>query len=230
MTFQNVDYGELQGTIRAEGEQGYLDIGMFSPNAYAMGLGYAKSLTNRFSVGGHIKYVYQNLIGGLTGFSDSQSPKYDNFDNGVMAYDFGVVYATGFKSLNLGMSLRNFSEEVEYVSERESFQLPLIFEIGVAMNINDLMQFNPELHQLLLAIDATHPRDWSEQIDIGLDYIFMNRFSLRTGYSAPRDEQNLHFGLGFQHSNKNFGMNIDYAYTPFGVFEDVHRFSLGFSY
>jgi hypothetical protein len=228
VTFQNVDYGALQGTIRAEGEQGYLDIGEFTPSAYALGFGYAKSLTDRFSVGGHAKYVFQNLVGGLTGFDNQQASEGSDFNKSVWAFDFGVIYATGFKSLNLGMSLKNFSEEIKYVNE--SFQLPLIFEIGVSMDINDLMQMNPEQHQFLVAIDATHPRDWAEQIDLGVEYIFMKTFSLRMGYSAPRDEQNMHFGAGFQQGFQSFGMNIDYAYTPFGVFEDVHRISFQFSY
>jgi hypothetical protein len=61
VTFQNVSYGDIQETVRWDNEQGYRDIGTVSPTAYAIGVGYARAITDRFSVGGHIKYASQNL-------------------------------------------------------------------------------------------------------------------------------------------------------------------------
>jgi hypothetical protein len=142
-------------------------------------------------------------------------------------FDFGFLYSTGFKSLNFGMSIRNFAQEIKYA--QESFQLPLTFRIGLAMNTLDLTGMNPDEHSLLLSIDATHPRDYAEQLGFGLEYVFMKMFALRTGYEFPNDEHGFAAGVGFHKDISDVSVGVDYAYTPFGIFGDVHRFSFQFS-
>ena len=61
VTLQQVDYGDLQETIRANNDQGYDDLGAFSPSAFAVGVGYARALTDRFSIGAHVKYASLDL-------------------------------------------------------------------------------------------------------------------------------------------------------------------------
>lgn len=228
LSLLSVDYGDLQGTILANNEQGYLDTGTFNPNAYAIGLGYAKALTNKFAVGGHIKFVKQDLTGGIIGFNQNEGQISSNFEADVLAFDFGILYKTGYRSLNFGMNIRNFSEEIEYIEE--SFQLPLLFEMGLSFNLIDLTEVNPHTHSLLFAIDYSHPRDFDEQIDLGLEYLFMNSFALRMGYTTPTDEQGMTLGAGFNPSYGDYSFGIDYAYTPFGIFNEVHRFSFYFSF
>jgi len=221
-----VDYGEFYNTILANNEQGFLELDSFYPTAYAFGIGYAKSLTNKFRIGGHIKYVQQNLGGGVVEFASDQSAVTRSFSADILAFDFGLIYRTGFKSLNFGMNIRNFSQEIEYV--KDSFQLPLLFEMGLSMNLFDLTRFEGGAHDLILAIDATHPRDYEEQLDLGLEYVFQQTVALRVGYTTPSDEQGVSFGAGFRQAMGTTGLAIDYCFTPFGVFENVHRFSFQF--
>lgn len=61
ISFQSVDYGDLEGTMVWNNAQGYVETGTFNPRATAVGLSYARALTDRFSVGGHIKLVGQYL-------------------------------------------------------------------------------------------------------------------------------------------------------------------------
>ena len=228
LTFMSADYGDLMGTIRAENEQGYLDVGTFSPSSYAIGIGYAKALSSKFSVGGHAKYVNQDLVGGFADFSSDESGEAENFEENVWAFDFGILYKTGYKSLNFGMSIRNFSQEIEYI--QESLQLPLTFEMGLSMNVLDFADISPAQHSLLVSIDAAHPRDFEEQLDFGFEYMFNKMFALRMGYTTPTDEQGLSFGLGFNQSISNYNLKLDYSYTDFGVFENINRFTLKFSF
>ena len=58
-----VDYGEFIGTIRANNEAGFIETGLFSPTALAVGVGYARSFSDRFSAGAHIKYAFQDFDG-----------------------------------------------------------------------------------------------------------------------------------------------------------------------
>ncbi|MBD3224103.1 MAG: PorV/PorQ family protein [Caldithrix sp.] len=223
-----IDYGDLQGTILANNEQGFLDTRKFSPTAMTFGVGYAKALTNKFSIGGQVKYVQQNLNGGVENFSNGEVQQTRELAADVMAFDFGILYRTGFKSLNFGMNIRNFSQEIEYIEE--SFQLPLTFKMGISMDVMDLTAYNSKRHSLITSVDASHPRDFEEQVSMGLEYVFMQMFALRMGYTAPTDEEGMSFGAGFRPSLDNLGLNVDYAYTPFGILEDVHRFTFQFSF
>ncbi len=233
-SFVSVDYGEFLGTVRANNEQGFLDVGTFSPTAISFGIGYAKALSEKFSVGGNVKYVRQSLGTSVVGdvVTDPSgayaSATTEENELGVLAFDFGVLYKTGFKSLNIGMSVRNFAREVKY--KKEGFQIPLIFQIGASFNFADLLDVDKNEHSLLLTVDANHPRDFPEQILIGTEYTFMNLISLRAGYSAPNDERNFSAGVGLKKDLGGLNLSVDYGYTPFGVFNDVHRISLNFAY
>lgn len=233
-TALSVDYGNMIGTIRdddATNELGYVETGAFSPSAMAFGLGYSRALSDKFSIGGNVKYIIQDLgssIVGLTGAAADGNYNRKSYSASVLAFDFGVLYNTGFRSLNVGMCVRNFAKEVTY--EDEGFQLPLIFRIGAAMDLLDIYPLmSKESNSFLLSVDATHPRDYQEQLNIGLEYLFFKTFSLRAGFSTPNDEYGFSTGVGFQQSLRNYKLAVDYAYTPFGVFNDVHRFSFHFS-
>ncbi len=224
------DYGDdIIGTIVAPNEQGYVEyseLGLSnpSPSALSVGLGYAIALTDRFSVGANAKYVSQDL-GDAVLSSDGTT---EGNEVSTVAFDFGVLYKTGFRSLNLAMNVRNFSQELTYVNE--NFELPLTFNVGVAMNMTDLMNVDQNVHSFRLAVDAKRPRDFDEQLKIGGEYTLMNILSLRAGYSFPTDEQGISLGAGLQHKFSGIGLGINYAYTSFGVFSDVQRIGAHLSF
>ena len=228
ISFLSVDYGEFMGTVVANNEKGYTDVGTFSPKAYSIGIGYAKALSDKFSVGGNVKYVKQDLGSGVIDIDANGNYVSENNSLGAYAFDFGILYRTGFKSLNFGMSVRNFSTELKY--KKETFQLPLVFRIGLAMDAMDLFNVDKNTHSLLVAVDASHPRDFSEQIYVGAEYTFINTFSIRAGFVSPADEHNFSAGFGVKKNISGMNMGIDYAYQPFGIFNNVHRFSFNFSF
>ncbi|MDZ7267051.1 MAG: PorV/PorQ family protein [candidate division KSB1 bacterium] len=225
VSFLSVDYGEVYGTIRADNEAGFLDTGTFRPTALSVGLGYAKALTDKFSVGGNVRFVKQDLKTAIIGFGSDGSQITTANKVDVLAFDLGIIYRTGFKSLDFGMNVRNFSEEIKY--QDETFQLPLIFAIGLSMNAMDLLTDAHSPHDFVLAVEATHPRDYPEQVKLGGEYVFLNAFALRAGYLFPSDEHHFSVGAGFRKGNH---LALDYAYTPFGLFDQVHRFSVKFAY
>jgi hypothetical protein len=237
LSFQYNDYGDIQSTILANNKDGYIDVGNIHPNAYAVGIGYARALSDKFSVGANVKYVRQDLGTGITQVSyvgtagaytgaDITSQNTNALD--VIAFDFGLLYRTGFRSLTLGMAVRNFSREVKY--QKESFQLPLSFKLGIAMNVFDLTGFDRETQALNITVDAEHPRDFPEQIKVGAEYVFMNMVAARVGYVGPADEHSVSYGLGFNLAMAGTQFGLDYAYTPFGIFSNVQRFSLRFGF
>ncbi len=230
VSLMHVDYGSMQETIRDNTDQGYQDLGTFSPSAYSLGLGYARALTDRFSIGGHVKYVAQDLGNPVDERGDGDALIRAEAREGQLAYDFGMMYRTGFRSLNFAVTARNFSPEVTFVEE--SFELPLELRIGVAMDLVDLTSLDQNMHSLLLAVDTNKPRDFTEQVSFGAEYGFMKTLYLRAGYSQPSDEQGVSLGVGVQQSLRGVGFGADYAYTDFGAFNQfgkVHRLSLRLS-
>ncbi len=235
LSFTTVNYGAFKFTRVAANEQGYEDITDFpNPSAYVVGLGYGKKLTDRFSVGGELKYAYQSLGKSIVPvytqvIPDSGAPTVDtssvvrDYNLSVLAFDFGTTFRTGLKSLVFGMSISNFSREIRY--ERESFQLPLTFKIGVSMDLMDLVPGASENHSLYVSVDAVHPRSFAEYLNIGGEYVFLKTLILRAGYITGHPDYDVTAGLGL----RKFGFGLDYSYMPQKVFKDVHRFSLRFS-
>jgi len=218
-----VDYGDFERTIRADNDKGFLDVGTYSPSAWAIGLGYARAITDRFSVGGNIRIAKQSL-GDVPVGLEGASPVTKTFDERSTIVDFGVLYWTGYKSLTLALNTRNFSQENKY--SEESFELPLTFRMGLAMDLIDLTDMDKDAHSVILSIDTERPRDFSEQVKIGVDYTIMKTLSLRAGYMTPTDEQGISLGVGFGRDLGSVDLRVDYAYTDFGVFDNVNRLTI----
>jgi hypothetical protein len=219
-SLQAVDYGSLEPTMVWANPDGFIDLDNdLNPSALSVGLGYGRQLSEKFVVGGQIKYVTQYL-------GENMIPGEGMVKNvaGAVSFDFGTIYHTGFESLVFGMSVRNFSEEIKY--EEEGFQLPLTFKIGISANLFDFALPGEDEHQLMFLVDAVHPRSHAEYLNVGMEYEYLNSFAVRLGYVSGQDETDISYGLGL----KQFGFGVDYAYTPFGVFDDLHRFTLHFSY
>lgn len=225
---QTVDYGELQGTIRSGNTAGYTDIGTFNPKATMIGVGYARALSDKFAVGGAVKWVHQNLGDGIIQVLAGGDYLTRTDVAELIAFDFGMTYKTGYKSLLFGVVVRNFSKEARYIDE--GFQLPLTFKVGLSMNVLDFLTEEKDMHQFVLSIDAEHPRDYPERVKMGGEYTFMQMLSLRAGFISLADEQKFSYGVGLQKALGPIGLGVDYAYTPFGVFDNVHTVALRFSF
>ena len=224
MHFRYVDYGQVEGTLLASNEQGFINTGIIEPYAYSFGLGYARALTDKFTVGGQIRIAGQYLGPVTESFSeDDEMIKQKQMKRSVFVYDFGTYYKTGWESIVFGMSVRNFSEEIKF--SQENFQLPLTFTIGASANLMDFLPAFADIEYLLFTLDAVHPRSHPEYIKTGLEVRLLKMFALRAGYMSNIDEANLTFGFGV----RKYGFNIDYAYIPYGVFDHVQRFSLRFN-
>lgn len=221
-SLQAVDYGDIMGTVVANTDKGFEDTGNLDASGFAIGLGYANALSDRFSVGGQVKWVRQTLGENILP-GDGGTTFTSRNEVSTLAFDFGTIFKTGVKSLAFGMSVRNFSQEIEF--EDESFQLPLLFTLGISMNLMDLVSPSGSKRSAIFSIDATHPRDHPEQVIFALEYKPWDVLSLRGGYITNNDEGGPTVGVGFS----KFGFQLDYAYAPFGVFSDVQRVTARFS-
>jgi hypothetical protein len=223
LSLQWVDYGEIQGTVVSNSEAGYTDTELLKPSAMALGFGYAKSLSEAFSVGAQIKWVRQDLGTTNVTMPDGSPASWDNSLN-HWAVDFGTLFKTGFKSLAFGVAVRNFSFEAKYAEEE--FQLPMTFTLGVSIDAMDFLDDRSTVNSVLVSVDATHYRDYYEQVFFGTEVMLLDVLALRGGYTTASDEGGWSFGVGV----RQFGIGFDYSYVPFGVFDNIQRFTLRYAY
>jgi opacity protein-like surface antigen len=200
----------------------------FSISNYAVGLSYARFMTERLSVGITAKIV---------------SEKYYGYGYTTFALDLGTLYRTGFRGLNIGMSILHFGPEVRFDGDYidysdpksvdlnrpksfETYSLPINFRVGISIDVIE----DPDNH-LIAAVDMVHPNNNLEQYNTGFEYGFQNLFFLRGGYKFNTDEAGLTLGLGVKYELlENYGMQLDYAYSDMGVLMDVHRVSFGVTF
>ena len=243
ISLQNVDYGDnFYGTVvtRYGGLDDYMDTEELNPTALAIGMGYAKSISDKFAVGGQVRLVEQDF-GTVSvskfvrvptdttqeypdGLKDSSVVVTQSYAKRPMVFDFGTYYKTGFKSLVFGMSIRNFSTDIKYI--HETFQLPMVFTIGIHMDMMDFINEESKTHRMIMSINSSHYRSREEDLQLALEYALMNILFLRGSYVTNKDEEGMNFGVGISFR----GFTFDYAYTPFGVFDKVVRYSTRFAF
>ncbi len=205
---------------------------------FAAGLSYARNLTDRFSIGGSVKYVQQRL------WNESAS---------AFAMDVGLLFVTDFNNMKLGMSISNFgtdmhmdgkdllkridldpkvlgnNETIVSKLKTENWPLPLFFRVGVAM---DLMHLGT--NRITIAIDALRPSDNTEIINAGGEIALGNRVFLRGGYKSlfrERSEEGLTLGCGVNLSMGNaITWVFDYTYADFGLFQDIQMMAIGIQF
>ncbi len=210
----------------------------FKAGDFAVSVGYALSLTDRFSIGFNPKFIYQSIWQmSATGF----------------AIDIGVHYETPFKNVLLGFSMTNFgtkmkmtgdnarilhdfdpqstgnNDRVTALLETSKWALPLNFKIGLVYKA-----FETEKHSAYLAIDAQHPNNDYESVNVGAEYVINKMFALRGGYKSlflEDSEESFTVGAGLNYPLMgNVLLRIDYAYADFGLLENVQKFSLGLDF
>ncbi|MDZ7262731.1 MAG: PorV/PorQ family protein, partial [candidate division KSB1 bacterium] len=229
-TFLTMDQIERTTILSPDGTGELVDAG-----SYAVGLSYARSLTDRFSIGFNAKYINERM--------------YHCTAHGF-ALDLGALFITRLHGLTLGMSISNYGTKMRLdgrdlqiqhdidpsvygnnpnINARlrtDNFDLPLMFRVGVSMDVlKGLYDSN-----LILSVDALHPSDDVESVNLGGEYVFNNMFSLRAGYKelfAKDSEQGLTFGGGIRYNIiGTTTFYFDYSYTDFGVLNAVHIFSV----
>lgn len=214
------DYGDIYGTRVDETiEEGYIDNGLLTDvGAYAVGISYARRLTDKFQIGGNARYAYEHLSSSAIDTSLTVVNEVS-----TISYDMGTIFYPGFKSFRLGMSVRNFSTEIKYYND--GFQLPLTFNVAVGMDILDLFGENPN-HSMLVDFEVVHPRDYARRLHIGAEYSYQGFLMLRVGYKTNYDIENITAGVGLNLK----GFKLNYSYGKLKDFDLVNRASIGVAF
>ena len=211
----------------------------FSAGSYAFGLSYARKLMDRFSIGFNVKTIQERI--------------YHSSARGI-AFDVGTLFDTQFEGMKIGMSITNYgtkmrmdgrdmliqtdidpsvsgnNQNINANLQTDAFDLPLLFRVGVSVDVlKGLWGSN-----LIVSVDALHPNDDVESVNVGAEYTYKGLVALRCGYKSlfSRDsEEGLCFGGGLQYRVVGTtAVHLDYAWGDFGVLKDIQKFSVGMSF
>jgi len=180
----------------------------FGAKEYALGLSYARSLTDHFSVGVTVKLIDQV-------YEDARATGW--------AADVGTIYDTGFRGFRISMVISNFGPDMMFISQEHP--LPINFKFGGSFNV-----LESDLHRATLSLEGSHPSDNLEKYAAGMEYTFNEMFSLRMGHKFQIDEGGFSAGAGISLPVDEWRIRMDYGYFDFGVLKSVHRFTFGFSF
>ncbi len=232
-TYMNM--GEMEVTTEAHPE----GTGeMFSAGSYALGLSYAKNLTDRFSLGANVKYINESI---------------SNCTSNGVALDIGTLFITPFRDIRFGVSISNFgtkmnmtgddllvqkdideqhhgnNESVNAYLATEEFALPLLLRVGLSGDITP-----SPMVKATWAVDASHPNDNAEYVNFGLELsLFNDLINLRGGLNKlfiEDKEETLSLGGGLNLNVSNMMINLDYAYQSYERFDLTHKYTLSLSF
>ena len=232
---QYVDFGEFEETslqrpyiqnVDAPGMTGRT----FHPFSYLVGITYARSLTDKFSVGVSAKFAHESLFDGqvvnaLVG--QGQYQDVNTWANGLL-FDLGIRYNTGYRSIQIAAAVQNFGPNVTYA--RESTPVPLLFRVGIAANLigEDALFVRQKNNRVTLAFDLFQPNDYTQQAHLGAEYEFMKTFALRAGYKFNYDSEGFTAGGGIHQDFGGVNVSLDYSYGAMGTYlGNAQRISLG---
>lgn len=205
----------------------------FDASDIALGISYAKYLTDRFSVGLTVKYVNQRIW---------------NENASGFAFDIGTQYKLDFQNLTIAMCMTNFGPDLQFDGpdldfvyrkdddyplsrltpsrlKTEEYPLPLHFQVGIGFDV-----FEYDFLKMRGAIDVSHPNDNNERAHFGTELSFYDRFFVRAGYKHNYDDQDFTFGAGANVLLGATGIYFDYAYSLYDILPSVHRVSVNLSF
>jgi hypothetical protein len=211
----------------------------FDAADYAVGITYAGSVGERFSVGGTFKYIQQRIWHTKSdAFAVDIGTRFKTDFFGGMVIG-ATIYNFGTDLKLEGRDLRTFvdpdptsdgnNDQIPVNFETDTWNLPLNFQFGIA-----LKPIDTRMHSLLIAIDALHPSSNYESMRVGGEYGFQERVFLRGGYEAlflEETEAGINGGLGVHQMLFNGVMTrMGYSYKSAGRLGDIHSLSLEFTF
>lgn len=243
----HVGYGEEEVTTM-EYQDGTGEI--YTANDYCFTLSYARKLAQWFAFGASLKYINSQI------WHTSAS---------ALATDLGVLVSTGFFALSrrhedglrIGMSISNYGTKMRYDGmdllfpidilpdedgnysavqgqfKTQGWELPLIFRIGASLS-----PLAGRYQRLTLSIDALHPNNNAESINVGAEYELnlpgIGKLALRSGYKSlflPDSEYGMTYGGGLQfYLMRNVALKIDYAFKPLNFLGNTHSYTVGIQF
>ncbi len=208
--------------VRTEFQPGGTGQQFYATNL-AAGLSYSQSLSDKFSLGLTLKYIYEQL---------------DQYTNHTGAFDFGFLYTTDVRDLRFAVLVQNFGGnsaldgdflEIDFnrdnTVEVNNYTVPTTFKLGLSF-----VPWKRDQQSLLASAQLDHPNDNSENLRFGLEYEYLKLLFLRMGYKINVQGQNFpSFGVGYRARVGAHPLRVNYSINPTQYLGIQHSFGLSFT-
>ncbi|MFA6617565.1 MAG: PorV/PorQ family protein [Candidatus Neomarinimicrobiota bacterium] len=184
----------------------YLTNGTFNAGAFALGFSFARQMTDKFTFGASMKYVREYIA--------------EYYAQNILV-DMGFFYQTNFSSLRIGAFLKNFGLETQYVNEK--FKMPQQMTLGISFEPYGTLS-SPTY--ISVNLEAVHPNDMSEHINLGLESRIANLIMLRAGYKFGYEYENFTIGMGVHFTFKGNDFNFDMSFMHHEFMNNTLRYTL----
>jgi hypothetical protein len=215
---------------------------IFSSHSAAIGIGWARQMSDRFKVGIHVKYLNEAIA---------------NSSANTFAVDVGSQYDIGW--LRVGMSIQNFGPQANISGrdllvridplpdvgsnpsdvtanlETQEWALPIVFQLGFAVT-----PLRTDMLRLTTSFDYRDERDYRPQLGLGGEFAFEEMVFLRGGLrnrvvsdiiggKAELTEVFLltaGVGVAYTIPTTSFTLHFDYAYQQLQYFSNSQLITL----
>lgn len=211
---------------------------LYSVNDVAIGAGYARDITDRFSVGTQVTWLQETIW---------------NSSASAVTASIGTLFRISDNGLHIGSSLTNFGTQAAFNGRdlrilydndptrfgdngalpgtryTDHFGLPVLFRVGLGLPL----RINPA-QTLSMAVDAYHPSDNAESVSMGAEWAYRDIVALRAGYQnlfLPDSETGLTLGAGLGgRIDDEYSYHLDYAWADQGRLGSTQRFSFNIGF
>tara|TARA_X000000950_G_scaffold227025_1_gene273986 strand:- start:255 stop:1460 length:1206 start_codon:yes stop_codon:yes gene_type:complete len=156
LSMKYFDLGEIQLTDN----QG-MSLGVENPKELSTAFTYSRKLTNDLSIGGTTRYIWSNLTGSISSYSDAKAGNSFSVDLGLY-YNREITLANRTSELSFGSHFSNIGGKITYGSSKSLDFIPINFRIGsslktfldqynsitFALDLNKLMVPSPPIYEV----------------------------------------------------------------------------------
>lgn len=195
VSFRSFTYPDVEETkpLQPNGTGRSIQLGDF-----AVGVAFAKQLTDKFSMGFRLQYARSQL--------------HDVTNVSSTTFDIGTIFYTGFKSLRVGMTISNLGGNVEVLTE--DYRLPFFYNLALAMEV--IGKEGDPLY-LTAAYEHVFYRDYGERDHVGGELWLQNILALRAGYKFHYDVETWSVGAGLNlNVSEDRELSVDVSYSDIG--------------
>lgn len=220
------------------------NTGNYDYSDIAVGVSWARNVTNKLALGLTGKLINQSI-------DDESATAY--------ALDVGAIYNIGYRGARIGARLNNLGSDIDFF-DRQSAPLPLIFSVGTSLDLmeedeqgnkltvmadatkpqdSEQLVFTAGELQVMhrLKLRGGYKFNYSGITDDKTDETTGNTGEAlsrnnptSTDFTADRTEEGYTLGMGVDVSVSGYDVVVDYAFTEFGILDNVHRVSLNLSF
>lgn len=173
-----------------------LDVG-----DYALGVIFARQLTDKLSAAAKFSFVQSNL-----------GPE----KLGGTSLSLYTLLHTGYRSLRIGMGINNLGNEMKIHSDPAEF--PVVFNLGTSMEVVGELG---DPMSLTASFEGAYFTDRDQRYNLGGELWLKNIVALRAGYKFDYDAESWTVGAGLKGTFSGRNIRLDIAYSNFGKYFDA---------